>query len=351
MQSMFASYYPLSREDKALIGTDSIVALDASALLHAYRLAPNTAIDWLDMLDALGDRLWVPHQAALEYQRNRIRVVARQGQLVRDTKQAVEKALDSLHDELLSHKSDIDRSRVLDWIALSDAVGNAKAIFASIFESAEANVVDITEAAAASDEIHSRQTQMLTDRVGPPPTMDELDAAYAWGKCRFAEKIPPGFADESSKGGDDRRTFGDLIIWFQLLDRAALAELPAVLVTQDKKEDWWRKEAGQTLGPLPALREEFASRVGQPFWLYTVAGLMRSAEHFGLVPARCEAVNDAEALELERPNAHEVHDTRQRLGEFVQALEQFADPNLIPDDELREHILPLLANWVEAELA
>jgi len=42
--------------------------LDANVLLNLYRFPKGAAHDLLDVLERLSDRLWLPHQATVEYQ-------------------------------------------------------------------------------------------------------------------------------------------------------------------------------------------------------------------------------------------------------------------------------------------
>ena len=70
------------------------------------------------MLEALAGRVWFPHQAALEYQRNRIGVIAGQGKLVTAIEHAVDSSFGDLRSAVGKRQSDINRSRVLDWAEL-----------------------------------------------------------------------------------------------------------------------------------------------------------------------------------------------------------------------------------------
>lgn len=43
-----------------------LVVVDANVLLALYEVAPSAREEVLDVLTSLGDRLWVPHQVAIE---------------------------------------------------------------------------------------------------------------------------------------------------------------------------------------------------------------------------------------------------------------------------------------------
>ena len=76
----------------------------------------------------------------------------------------------------------------------------------------------------------------LIQNVGKPH--GDLDTLYDQARRRYAARIPPGFADHKEKGEPD--SFGDYIGWVQLLDYAKESKKPAILITDDSKEDWWQ---------------------------------------------------------------------------------------------------------------
>ena len=57
-------------------------------------------------------------------------------------------------------------------------------------------------------------------------------------------------------------------MWFQVMDKAKKDKRPMILVTDDRKEDWWRKSEGKTIGPYPDLLTEMSSVAGIPFYIY-----------------------------------------------------------------------------------
>lgn len=93
------------------------------------------------------------------------------------------------------------------------------------------------------------------------------------GEERYKQKIPPGFKD-GAKSGDSEvfvekcRKYGDLIVWSQVIDKAIESGKGVVLVTDDKKEDWWEKFKGKTVGPRPELVKEFKDRANNTFHMY-----------------------------------------------------------------------------------
>ena len=76
MRSSFCGYYPPTPDDYERLWKEATIVLDTNVLLNLYRLPTSARDEFLTVLDLLKDRLWVPHQVALEFQRNRLTVIA-----------------------------------------------------------------------------------------------------------------------------------------------------------------------------------------------------------------------------------------------------------------------------------
>lgn len=78
MRKNFPGYYqPTANEFSTLWETCTFV-LDANVLLNLYRYSAETRKKLLEILKQVSNRVWVPHRAALEYQRNRLDVISKQ---------------------------------------------------------------------------------------------------------------------------------------------------------------------------------------------------------------------------------------------------------------------------------
>ena len=95
-----------------------------------------------------------------------------------------------------------------------------------------------------------------------------MDALKKEGKIRYEQRVPPGYMDADKKDGDEYKKFGDLIIWKDMITKAKSEKKPVIFITDDDKEDWWRKHKGRKLGPRPELLDEFKRETGQEFHIY-----------------------------------------------------------------------------------
>ena len=70
------AYMTVTEENYRSLFTSGLIVLDANTLLSLYRYQADTRYVLLDILTRLKDRLWVPHQAMLEFLQNRLSVIA-----------------------------------------------------------------------------------------------------------------------------------------------------------------------------------------------------------------------------------------------------------------------------------
>ncbi|MBC7447156.1 MAG: hypothetical protein H7330_03790 [Hymenobacteraceae bacterium] len=78
MRASFPGNFRLSPEEFDTLWDNCIFAVDANVLLNFYRYSASTRIDLEGALGKVGDRIFIPHQAAKEYLKNRLNVTALQ---------------------------------------------------------------------------------------------------------------------------------------------------------------------------------------------------------------------------------------------------------------------------------
>jgi len=254
MKQLFSQHHRLSEEETASIWKECVFTLDANALLNIYRYADATRDDLIRVLDGLKDRIWISHQAAKEFYKNRIGVIKDQRKKYDDLRVGLERALNHLRGGEFT-----------------------KSAFLKIAEIEEILKPAINEANTKIDDWRSKHPDLLHkdpfleqiasiigDSIGQEPAKAVFDENCIRAKERIAAKQPPGYMDEK-KPEPDR--YGDALIWFEMLDHAKAVERPIMLLTDDLKEDWWQIEGGEKLGPRPELREEMRKIAGVEFYL------------------------------------------------------------------------------------
>lgn len=288
MKNMFPQYDVHSADDFAEIWREGVFIFDTNVLLSIYRYRESTRTELLNVLKKLRAQIWIPYHVALEFQRNRLSVIAEQNSKFAEVKSVVEKARTGLTREL--EKLQLKKKHsLIHPDALIDGFNKLAEKFLEDLEELKNSQRSLTKFDALRDEIED----LFVDRVGPPPIdQGEIDRVQKDAETRYKFKIPPGFLDaDKDKGGSDefphggmiyKRKFGDYVIWDQIIKKAKSEGLKAVLfVTDDVKEDWWHRldsEGPKTLGPRPELVEELMLRGGvKAFLMYTTENFLKHA--------------------------------------------------------------------------
>lgn len=78
MKNNFSEFYCLTDDELKKLWDECIFIFDANVLLNLYRYSQKTSQKLLDVLynEKIKERIWIPHQFAFEYQKNRLEVIA-----------------------------------------------------------------------------------------------------------------------------------------------------------------------------------------------------------------------------------------------------------------------------------
>ncbi len=104
MRKLFPGYYRPTDEEFDELWRQALFAFDANMMLNLYRYSETTRDQFLRILGSaeIRDRIWLPHQAALEYQRNRFTVIDTQRAAYRQIRDGLDKALEGLGNKVLA---------------------------------------------------------------------------------------------------------------------------------------------------------------------------------------------------------------------------------------------------------
>ena len=289
----FLEYATPTPEEYRTALRNGLVVVDTNVLLNLYRYHPPAREDLVRILDALGDRLFVPHQVAAEFWKNRestIRASAGQTTQLRTELEALRsRSLQSI----ASWANRVALPPETGDVLTAPLVGGYDEVFSRL-ELANSQSTSLDSLNTNDDPVLARLTLLLDGRVGPPLTDAVRDAAQAEAERRIDEELPPGFGD-SEKPAPDR--YGDYVLWKQLLDEAAARRRDVLLVTGDVKEDWWRREAGETRGPRLELSRELAAVAGVRLFMMRPAGLFAQAQDALDLHIKEESVRAAETVD------------------------------------------------------
>jgi len=260
MRKQLAGYYSLEQEDINNLWDNGLIILDTNVLLNFYRFSKTTSDELLRTIRKFEGQLWIPNQVKLEFQKNRIDVITKQresyGNLVKDIMKCQE-ALENKIKEYSRHPfidvKKIQKSFQKSFLNIQNELSNLEKKHPNYFE---------------NDPILEELTRIFDNRIGEKYSESRLVEIYEEGGKRFDSKIPPGYKDrEKSKKGANEQ-FGDLVLWYQIIDKAKSSNKPVLLVIDDEKEDWWFTKKGHRSGPRPELIEEIQTKANVIFYMY-----------------------------------------------------------------------------------
>ncbi len=183
MKDILPGYYRPNDEEFTVMWSTGLFILDANVLLNLYRYSLSTSQELIDILTQIGDRLWVPYQAALEYQRNRLRVIAQQAKAYDDLQDIIDKSQKQFEEKLRS----LTRHPSIDTNYLDKRAKKRFQAIENDLKTSKRGHPDLLR----DDPIREKLTSLLNGKVGKPYTRKELDAIYRSAKERYQSKIPP----------------------------------------------------------------------------------------------------------------------------------------------------------------
>lgn len=306
MKGLFPQYDYSTPEDHADTWKTALFVFDTNVLLNLYRYQTRTREELLETLEKLADRIWIPYHVALEFQRNRLTVIAAQGRRFSEIRKVVEKAKSELTNNINNLQLS-KRHTLIDPEPLTIGFEKLTADFLKELDKLQQNQQTLT----APDPIKTRIEEIFDGRVGASfTTQDEIDKKNKTAESRYKANIPPGYMDKDKDKSDPdefshnglvyKRKYGDYIVWDQLLEHASQNQIKKLIfITDDAKEDWWEQidfEGKKTIGPRVELIEE-ASRLGK-----LDRFLMSKPEFF------LKFANDSQAARISEDTMQEVRE-------------------------------------------
>lgn len=276
MRNKFSGFYAPSTEDFENLWSECTFVFDANTLLNLYRYPKESREALINIMESIQDRIWIPHQVALEYHKHIYDEMFNQKNAYSRFEKQCTESINKLINELdkLRH-SNIDSTLMKQ--SLEKCLQTIKDDLASQMKSQP-----------ELSEIKDKLSQLIQDNVGEAYTKKELEELFQTAEERYQSKIPPGFEDIKEKKGRTtlfdgiiyKDEYGDYIYWKQILDKSKEALIKSIiLVTDDGKEDWILEVKGEKKGPHPELIQEFKKESGNKlFYLYNSEQFLKNAE-------------------------------------------------------------------------
>lgn len=213
----------LKKLQQLLHGNDCVVFIDTNAFALYYSLYPNARAELAGWLKPLADRgrlkipVWVLHEYTNRFIRDQ----------THDYFSPI-KRINTLQKEFIEIKAFLRKNTDI-----------SETDFLQDLDLVEEKLKGIYNATKKKNGDHERINEELEDLMKDCVLKSDIDKiiqrAGSCGQGRYLHKMPPGFEDRS-KGLNE---FGDLIIWYEILDYCRENDLQKVIfLSNDNKKDW-----------------------------------------------------------------------------------------------------------------
>lgn len=265
MRDVFPGHFRPKEKEFKKHWKESVFIVDANVLLNLYRYSEATRRELQEAMISLEGRIFIPHQAASEFLRNRLGVTS-------DQSKEYTSAINTIKD-LVKKISSKDRHPFISDVKLEELNELSSHVVRNLEEQQAALLKKLS-----NDEILEFIEMLFEGKTGEQFNQERIKEVVEFGEKRYAEKIPPGYKDSNKDAAEDElRKYGDLLVWLQTIDYAKANKCSVVFITDDKKEDWWLEQSGRTISPRPELIEEFMRETGQKFWMYSVSKFIQES--------------------------------------------------------------------------
>ena len=246
----FEGYRNPSSDDRDIAVQEWLVVLDTNVLLSLYSFQGSTLDDFVNVFEALGERLFVPHQVLDEFWRNR-RTVLKQNQGRHREREEIEESFATITKTLHAwHRRVVDRAAPPPKPALH-ALSAASAEVGRLIDAKTSEAaVTTADTPTYEDRVLAKLGPLLEGRVGPAPSAEQLEKLMRTGRERLDKRIPPGYMDG---GKSPDRAVGDYLVWFQTMQAANERGTGVLLVTATRKKTGGPRVPATSVSPARSL--------------------------------------------------------------------------------------------------
>lgn len=252
MKNAFKAIMPLAPDEFDHAFDEATIVLDTNVLLDLYRYSRRSSESFLGLLSGAAQQLWMPHQAGLEFLRNRPAI-----------RSSATKAHGERIEDLQKLSNRFTNGPERSHVSHDDAEKRFLKSLDKYLNYLEKERTELRQWAQnpAKDSVLDRLNALYDGRTQNQPSEAWYEEHRKTGAERYKRKIPPGYED--AKKEDDSK-YGDYFLWAQCLEEGRSRQQPLVLVTGDLKADWWfRPTSGDRFGPRVELRQEYYDATGQ----------------------------------------------------------------------------------------
>ena len=289
MKEKLKEFIPLTEAQRKNIWENGVFVLDANVLLNMCRYSKKSCDELIEIIKTHKDSLWLPYQVGMEFLNNRLGVI-----------EGVKSGFNRLLESISKTEAILEEGLKLKEFK-SDTAHNIEKLRDDIkrFRKNEESKIKIWKKEyddSDKDAIFQEILVLYDGKVGDDYEEAKLEEIYKEGEKRYNENVPPGYDDlKTKKEKGNRYLYGDLIWWKQAIDYARDNKSDLVIVTDDKKDDWWYKVSGKIVSPRVELIREFSKETnGRSFLMYQTHQFMEMAKTYDGAKVSDSSIKEAE---------------------------------------------------------
>lgn len=296
MERLLEILLPKAEKNKKYIWENCLFIFDTNVFLNLYKYSNSTRNEFSKILDKVKDRVWIPHQVALEYLYNRQTKIHEQKENYMDHLHAIDNACATAKKEITLKLGSIKKSfRKFDVDDLTKKIDD---FFYQLKKEVEDKNKDNPDF-HKDDVVLSLFLKYFNNNIGEANQNDDLTKIYEEGQKRYENEIPPGYKDLEKKKGKTRlygdieikSEYGDLLIWKQIINKSRESGFSVVFITDDSKEDWWKNEKGIKI-PRNELLNEFTFCTNNDFLMYNSESFLNDSKEFLKIDVEESAITE-----------------------------------------------------------
>lgn len=289
MREKFWGYFPLTEQDFKEIIDDSYIIMDTNILLNFYRYTKATKDKLIEILGNKKERLFLLEIVLKEFFRNRYSAINDHCKGIEELKSKI--GLKKIKQDINSFRHiNLDKENLINLIEEFEEKLNNE------FE--KCAIIDFQK----DDPILNTIMELFVNSIIPDFDDKKKESESKTAQDRYDKKIPPGFKDKNKDDTnndfpkDEYRKYNDYFIWKQIINFAKEKEKNIIFVTDDVKEDWFRRNNGETRGPREELLNEFYKETNKKIYIYNTNGFFNAMDSEELTSDMIEEINEISDL-------------------------------------------------------
>jgi len=281
MRELFTGYSKKTEKEIKELWQSALITFDTNVILNLYRYSESTRNTILELITKFQDRVFLPYQVALEYNRNRYEVISEQ---------------DKSHNQFLEKLNQIENdlnSKIKPPFLSNDLHKSLSEVFKKVEEEVKLSI-DQFQLMLSEDKIFNQVSQIFENKILEKISNDELVKLFKEADSRYSKKIPPGYEDIKKEGD---KKYGDFIVWTEIIEKAKTEKKSIILISDERKKDWlWNLKDGRTIGPRQELVEEIKEKANVSFHIYSSERFLNYGQNYLNENVNQEAIEEIEGI-------------------------------------------------------